>query len=314
MATKLRAAHRAKKKSAAQLDREIHAALSTRLASDQQIEEFLETLDVTLRPDDQGMVNDSYRALAGDYKARERLTAIIEDLGHVHATKRLKQSRGARARSLASHARIKGPAADTTDALLPYLAEHGFVGSRGNPRAIRVAGDMVFVKERTDSGGNVEVTLSHPPKGGRAQTYHQRLGSRPRALTELQRIVQQHERFEKSPLVRRAHAKRAKFTADALFNVDATDPDIAPEVMVALDAFEANRPDAYKLLVGLPATIRIDSDWYAAKVIRATPKTVTAVRIDRGAFPPTVFHLTKRGWRAGPYSLSIGAARTLLGF
>jgi hypothetical protein len=77
------------KKRAAQLDREIRDALSKRgqLASDQQIEEFLETLDVTLRPDDQGLVDDSYSALMGDYKARERLTAIIEDL-HGHATKK----------------------------------------------------------------------------------------------------------------------------------------------------------------------------------------------------------------------------------
>jgi hypothetical protein len=75
------------KKRAAQLDREIRDALSKRgqLASDQQIEEFLETLDVTLRPDDQGLVDDSYSALTGDYKARERLTAIIEDLGRAHA-------------------------------------------------------------------------------------------------------------------------------------------------------------------------------------------------------------------------------------
>jgi hypothetical protein len=77
--------------------------------------------------------------------------------------------------------------------------------------------------------------------------------------------------------------------ADALFNVDATDASIAPEIMVARDAVEQGRPDAYKLLVGLPATVGIGSDSYAQVVVKTTPKTITlddgrgVVRVIAGA-------------------------------
>lgn len=47
------------------------------MKSDAEIEGFLETLDVTRDPEDQGMVDDAYAALMGDDKARERLSAII---------------------------------------------------------------------------------------------------------------------------------------------------------------------------------------------------------------------------------------------
>lgn len=98
--------------------------------------------------------------------------------------------------------------------------------------------------------------------------------------------------------------------ADDLFNVDATDADIAPEVMVARDAVEQGRPDAYKLLVGLPATISIGSDSYAAVVVSATPKTITAAYANRdGNGAPKVFRFTKSGWSHRSHHISIGQAR-----
>lgn len=57
-------------------------------------------------------------------------------------------------------------------------------------------------------------------------------------------------------------------------NVDATEiTDLA--VIAALDAMEANHPDAYKLLVGVPATYSIGSDRYVTKIIAATPSLHT---------------------------------------
>jgi hypothetical protein len=96
-----------------------------------------------------------------------------------------------------AHAKFKGAVTDTTDQLLAFLAEHGFVGARANPRSLRVGDDIVFVKERSDDSGSVEITLSHPPKGGRAQTYHQRFSARSRALTELKRAAELAARFAK---------------------------------------------------------------------------------------------------------------------
>lgn len=69
--------HPTKKKTPpTQLDRDIREAM---FVSDAEIETFLETLDVTRDPEDQGMVDDAYSALMGDDKARERLTAIIRE-------------------------------------------------------------------------------------------------------------------------------------------------------------------------------------------------------------------------------------------
>ena len=88
--------------------------------------------------------------------------------------------------------------------------------------------------------------------------------------------------------------------ADELFNVDATDTDIAPEIMVARDAFEARRPDAYKLLVGLPVTIGIGSDSYAHTIVKATRCTIAC---DDGR----TYRRNKWGrWCSRSFRLSVG--------
>jgi hypothetical protein len=118
--------------------------------------------------------------------------ALAEAKGWAEIDARQRSAKiGAHARiatARSAHARLKRPATNTTEGLRAYLAEHGFASR--DTGAVRIGNETVFVKERTDADGNVEVTLSHPPKGGRAQTYHQRLGSRDRALKELRYLAE----------------------------------------------------------------------------------------------------------------------------
>ena len=53
--------------------------------------------------------------------------------------------------------------------------------------------------------------------------------------------------------------------------------------IVALDAVEAGNPDAYKLLVGVPCTVAINGDRYAATIVRVTPSLHT-IETDHGTF------------------------------
>ena len=52
---------------------------------------------------------------------------------------------------------------------------------------------------------------------------------------------------------------------------------LSPEALVAWDACEASDPRAMSLLVGLPATMQIGSDLYAARVVSTTARTITIV-------------------------------------
>ena len=90
---------------------------------------------------------------------------------------------------------------------------------------------------------------------------------------------------------------------------DATDlAKASPEFTLAHDAWETNDPRKMDLLVGLPATIHIGSDRYAAKVVRVTAKTIVVSRHE-GDTDGQVFRFTKRGWQAGrSYRLTVGYA------
>lgn len=66
-----------------------------------------------------------------------------------------------------------------------------------------------------------------------------------------------------------------------------------PDVIVASDALQSNHPEAYKLLVGLPATLGIGSDRYAGKITDASSglKQITF----HGGGHEKVFSLRKDG-------------------
>ena len=88
----------------------------------------------------------------------------------------------------------------------------------------------------------------------------------------------------------------------------------APEVVVALDACEQGRADAHRLLVGLPATISIGSDRYAAVVVSATP-SLKIICVEFRGYPDSErmrFTLRKDGgYRStgrGSYRLTVGIA------
>lgn len=85
--------------------------------------------------------------------------------------------------------------------------------------------------------------------------------------------------------------------------LNATDlAEASPEFLAAHDAWETNDSRKMDLLVGLPATISIGSDRYAAKVVRVTARTIV---VSHGQ----VFRFTKRGWQAGrSYRLAVGYA------
>lgn len=97
---------------------------------------------------------------------------------------------------------------------------------------------------------------------------------------------------------------------ESLFNEwDMVDGRMAPDVMVARDAIIEGRPSAWTLLIGLPATIGIWSDRYAAKVVAATRCTVTVRTGTDGDGGRMTFRQTKRrGWASGSYRLSVGVA------
>lgn len=94
------------------------------------------------------------------------------------------------------------------------------------------------------------------------------------------------------------------------------DPEI--QTTAALDAVAEGRPDAYKLFPGMPATISIGSDRYAAAVVSASPSlhTITAKYTDRGSKgdKPLTFRRAKDGVYRTPkrIRLSFGHAETHL--
>jgi hypothetical protein len=69
--------------------------------------------------------------------------------------------------------------------------------------------------------------------------------------------------------------KKRKPTTQAVIELPRDPERETLEATVALDAIAAGHPDAYKLLEGLPATIGIGSDRYAAEIVRATPSLKT---------------------------------------
>ena len=87
------------------------------------------------------------------------------------------------------------------------------------------------------------------------------------------------------------------------------DGEVSADAAVAHDAYEACDARALALMVGLPATISIGSDSYAAKILRATATTLIVAHADdpqgHGA---QVFRLTKRGWRNRSFRLAVGQA------
>lgn len=71
---------------------------------------------------------------------------------------------------------------NTTADLLTYLGANGISIRNDSTGAIQLPnGDTAFVWERTKDGQQ-KVTVKHPPKGGRAQSYYQTFTSRERAL------------------------------------------------------------------------------------------------------------------------------------
>lgn len=62
--------------------------------------------------------------------------------------------------------------------ILSFLAANGVQVSYQSTGAIRLPnGDTAFVTEKDG-----KITIKHPPRGGRAQTYYQKFTSRERAL------------------------------------------------------------------------------------------------------------------------------------
>jgi len=92
-----------------------------------------------------------------------------------------------------------------------------------------------------------------------------------------------------------------------LFNKwDIQDGTAPVEVMVAYDAIGSGHKDIAKLLVGLPATVSVGSDSYAAEIVKATPKTITAETEDG---EQDTFRHTKNGWLSKrKRRLSVGKA------
>lgn len=84
---------------------------------------------------------------------------------------------------------------------------------------------------------------------------------------------------------------------------------LAPDALAAHDAYEAGDPRALQMMVGLPATISIGSDSYAARVVRATRTTLLVAwgrQDDRNA---VAYRLTSRGWTYKRHHvLSVGLA------
>jgi hypothetical protein len=113
--------------------------------------------------------------------------------------------------------------------------------------------------------------------------------------------------------------KKRKPTTQAVIELPRSPERETLEATVALDAIAAGHPDAYKLLEGLPATIGIGSDRYAARIVRATPslRTLYVAYADEdladqdrnlNARTARAFRLTKRGYTDGSFRLGIGYA------
>lgn len=89
---------------------------------------------------------------------------------------------------------------------------------------------------------------------------------------------------------------------------------LSADAMVARDAILEDRPGCWRLLIGLPATISIGMDRYAAEVTHATRCTVTAVSSNVSGGVPLIYrHSRQRGWCAArAYRLSVGLAETYI--
>jgi len=125
-----------------------------------------------------------------------------------HATKRKSPAQMDReirhVLSRSAHAKLKGPAENTTASLVEYLVANGIErGGRGAALGAMHVGpkNTVFVSERTDPLGNVEITFKHQSSSG---TSYQRFTSRERALADLRRQVELAQRLSGS----RSHAKK----------------------------------------------------------------------------------------------------------
>lgn len=83
--------------------------------------------------------------------------------------------------------------------------------------------------------------------------------------------------------------------------------------LVALDSLEANglgHIDTRKLMIGLPATVSIACDHYAAIVVKTTACTITAQTLDSDK--PRTFRMVRGAWRSKHWILSLGAAEQRL--
>ena len=117
------------------------------------------------------------------------------------------------------HASIKGPAENTTAAFVEFLAANGIErGGRGAALgAIRLGGSTVFVSERTDGAGNVEIIVKHQQNWG---TSRQRFSSRDRALADLRRQIEVSQRFGgKSHATKSKASARAKTANDQIYDL-----------------------------------------------------------------------------------------------
>lgn len=88
----------------------------------------------------------------------------------------------------------------------------------------------------------------------------------------------------------------------------AVDGSLVGDAVVAHDAAESGDPRAMVMMLGLPATISIGSDSYAARVVKTTAKTITAAYDHSGK--QMTFRATKHGWTYRKHHhLAVGFAR-----
>lgn len=150
------------------------------------------------------------------------------------------------------HARVKGPTTDTTAQFVEYLEANGIEIPRSRASVRIIGHQTASVRERTDAAGNVEITISHPPTGGRAQTYHQRFTSRERALKDLKQQIENEQRWARSAAAaaertgKTSHARKAvpvsKMEASAGFAIHTDHQDVIEDN--AKERFGTNYGDA----------------------------------------------------------------------
>lgn len=93
---------------------------------------------------------------------------------------------------------------------------------------------------------------------------------------------------------------------EMMMQINAENPNF--QVTVALDALFEGRTVA-DLLIGLPATVGLGCDRYAAKITKVTTKTITVQTDNDIPGKGITFRNTKRGWTSGKhYRLLIGQA------